>query len=54
MFKTTGSGPNPNFKFPSRVDELGTSPAAIFSVGLTKNRGGGGSFGAGRVRINLF
>ena len=53
-FKTAGSVANPNFNFSSRVEALGYGPAVISSVGLTKNRGGGGSFGAGRVRMDVF
>ena len=53
-FKATGSAANPNFKFSDRVEPLGTGLAVIFSVGLTKNRGGDGSFGAGRVRMGVF
>ena len=53
-FRTEGSVANPNFIFSRRCEVLGTSPAAVFSVGLTKNRGGDGSFGAGRVRMDVF
>ena len=53
-FKTAGRLANPDFIFSSRVESLGYGPAAVFSVGLTKNRGGDGPFGAGRVRMDVF